>query len=331
MLDFKSLCGCLTAALALCAAPARAEECSALKLLTSLDLKAVAPGRPGVAVEIAGTPGVFLLDTGGAASTLNRSVVDRLQLPAHPAPRFDIKGVNGIRMNRTVRVASLDIGAVHRDNPLLYVSSDAGNPPPDTPGHFDGSIGPDIFQLYDADFDFAHGKFNLFSQDHCPGQVVYWQAPSVVTIPFDTDVSGHVVFDVMLDGRKISAMLDTGAVSTNLNLATAERDFRVDVGDPDVERAGQITGNYTVDIYRRNFRTLSIGGLTIANPSVVLIPDMITSIRPPGRLGTLFRPRPALPPLVIGMPVLRLLHVYIAYGERRMYITAANPEAPTQQ
>jgi hypothetical protein len=37
-----------------------------------------------------------------------------------------------------------------------------------------GILGMDFLSRFDIEPDVTKGKFNLYSQDHCPGQVVYW-------------------------------------------------------------------------------------------------------------------------------------------------------------
>jgi hypothetical protein len=314
----------LCAALPLAAPAARARECSPLKLLTSLDLKVVGGQRPGVEVQVAGTPRLFLIDTGGVTSTLSREAADELQLPVRPSHGYVIKRVNGQNLDRTVRVPTLGVGAVEKTDRLLFIGREDANPKPGAPGHFDGSLAPDFLLDYDADLDFAGLKLNLFSPDHCPGMVVYWWAPAVAVVPFELDKSGHATFDVVLDGRKVSAMLDTGSTNTNLNLTTARRAFNVDTNAPAVERIGRLKGNYSADIYRRHFKSLTIGNVTLANPVLVLLPDMISDQRPVTKLGSLFHRETGLPSVVLGMSVLGKLHIYIAYRDRRLYISA-NP------
>ena len=41
-------------------------------------------------------------------------------------------------------------------------------------GEVAGDLGTRMFEKVDLELDIAGGKFNLFSSDHCPGNVVYW-------------------------------------------------------------------------------------------------------------------------------------------------------------
>ena len=85
---------------------------------------------------------------------------------------------------------------------------ESGDQAGDSEIHRAGLIGPDILARYDIDFDFGSNKFGMFSQDHCEGQVIYWQPKVIAIIPFELERSGHISFPVTLDGVELIAMLD---------------------------------------------------------------------------------------------------------------------------
>jgi hypothetical protein len=194
---------------------------------------------------------------------------------------------------------------------------------------FGGILGADMLQNVDLDLDFAVGKLNFVSPDHCAGNVVYWQAPAVAIVPITLDRWGHVFFRMQLDGRRVNAALDTGASTTVLNLDVARRTFRVDVNAPDVEKVGELSGGYTANVYRRRFKSLAFEGVTINDPMITILPDLMGGMNQgTTRTGSLIRDeRNGLPDMILGMNTLSRMHVYIAYKERKLYITAANPQA----
>jgi hypothetical protein len=201
------------------------------------------------------------------------------------------------------------------------------NPDDKRQPEFAGIIAPDFLQHFDVDFDFAVNKLNLISQDHCEGKVVYWHAPAVAVVPMQLDRGGHVTFRMVLDGRRVSAMIDTGASDTLLNLNVARQAFKIDANAPDLEKVGELQGGYTANIYRRRFKTLTVEGVTINEPMITLLPDLMSKGSESPRTGSLIREEPGIPNLILGMPTLNKLHLYIAYQERKVYITAANPQA----
>ena len=63
-------------------------------------------------------------------------------------------------------------------------------------------------------------------------------------------------------------------------------------------------------------------------PMITLLPDMMNgAVVPQAQTGSLIgESRRGLPSLILGMSTMADMHVYIAYKERKLYITAANPQ-----
>ncbi len=325
-------CLLIASALTVAALPAMAAECKALQRMSSLDLKDLPSGRMGVTVAIADKPETLLIDTGGAFSQLTRRTVQELNLKPTRATTA-LRGVNGAVSDEMVRLPSITLGGFRQEGAYFFVAPDLDPNSNRTP-EFDGVLSPDFLQNFDADFDFAAHKLNLFSPDHCAGQVVYWQAPTVAIVPFTLDRGNHISFPMELDGKKVNAVLDTGAARTTLNLTLAQRVFGVDVNAQDVEKVGQLNGGFSADVYRRRFKTLAVQSVTVVNPMVFLLPDLVTGqVRQAARTGSLIAEREGLPDLLLGMPTLSQLHLYVAYKEHKLYITVSSTapaSRPTQ-
>jgi predicted aspartyl protease len=316
--------------LSVTASPAVAgAACGALNLLTSLDMRFGAGGRPMITALINDKPVGLLVDTGGALSQVTKRTVRELNLLTSESNIY-LTDISGQKETRQVRLPSITLGRVRQEGAYFHVSpgeEDPNDPPIDVYG---GILGPEILKNVDVDLDFAGKKLNLISPDHCPGNVVYWGGSPVAIVPITINQSGHVSLRVELDGRRVTAILDTGASTTVLNLDIARRNFRIDTNAPDVERAGELTGvRATLPYYRKRFNTIALEGVTINNPMITLMPDMMAGAGQPAlETGSLIRgERGGLPELILGMNVLSQMHVYIAYRERRLYITAANPTA----
>jgi hypothetical protein len=187
----------------------------------------------------------------------------------------------------------------------------------------------------DIDIDFAAHKLSFFSPNHCDGKVIYWPADAVAVVPMRNAGSQpgsglsteHIMIPVTLDGKQIDALIDTGSTNNVLNLRIAEGRFGVDVRSPDVKPLGQLGNSASAQTYRKQFGTLSFEGVTVTNPVVDLIPDRQTGALGDERpIGSLIRPADrGLPDLIVGMTVLSKLHMYVAYKEHKVYITAAAP------
>jgi hypothetical protein len=91
--------------------------------------------------------------------------------------------------------------------------------------------------------DFGAGKLNDFSQDHCPGKVVYWNPAAVSAVPMRVRNRTKIELDVTLDEHSFKAVLDTGASRSTISLAMAHGVFGLEPGSPGVTRSGNVNGD----------------------------------------------------------------------------------------
>jgi predicted aspartyl protease len=308
--------------------PAMAAECGPLNLLTTLPITPV--GRPGNVVTVQATIATkavsLLVDTGASFSLINKNIVDELKLPTRPS-RVQLVNVAGQRTTQEVRLPSITLGRVKQEG--VYFIVDAGtNPVGGRPDAFDGILGADFLLNVDIDLDYGASKLNLISPQHCEGKVVYWQAPVVAVVPIRVSTLGQITLPLTLDGHTVRAILDTGATNTTLNLEVARRVFNIDTNDPDLEKVGELKGGYAAQIYNRKFKTLSIEGVTVTDPVISLLPNMVSLTSDSRSTGSLIHDTDKqAPDMMLGMSVLNKLHVYIATHEGKLYITQASPAA----
>jgi predicted aspartyl protease len=304
-------------------APAVAAECKPLAIVDSLPLEMLPSGRPATIVKISGSPKKMLLDTGAAISVITAKTANDLNLVQSQSYRYGaVKFVNGAVVDRLARLPTLEIGQRLREENAQYFILPSENT------EFDGLLSDSFLKQYDADFDFAMKRFNLFSPDHCEGKVIYWQPKALAMVPFTLNESSQIRLRVELDGKRIDAILDTGASSTTLNQTMARRLFDLDVSAPDVEKVGEMTGGYTANVYQRKFKTLTLEGITIADPMITLLPDMMSGPVGDRETGSLTRRVGNVEPMLLGINILSKLHLNIAYKERKLYVTDAGTPPP---
>jgi predicted aspartyl protease len=314
-------------------APALADDsCPPLTILTSVDMTIGNSGRVFVPAQVGGVQKHMLVDTGGFFSELTQPVVSELKLTPRHTGLSQI-GVSGSSTEMAVGT-SFVLGNLHADSMDFMVAPDETKFDRDLPGA-GGILAPNLLTSYDADFDFANKKFNLISQKHCDGKVVYWPADTVAVVPIQMADRYHVQLPVELDGHRYTATLDTGASTTVVNLDNATRDFALKLGDADTPAEGTLTSSKTTTTYTHRFHSLSLEGIAVSNPLVVLLPDLVTNkmrhatdtvsndtrIRNPNEDA-------GLSDMILGMDILHRFHLYIAYKEKKLYITPA--AAPAQ-
>jgi predicted aspartyl protease len=274
---------------------------SRLYRLAGFDMTFDNTGRVSVPVPIGARTVHLLVDTGGDTSTLTQSTVASLGLDQYYSNGVQEKVYGGEILNRFVVVREATFGKIDGQELPFYVMPDEKLPPGE-----DGLLSPDIMSKFDVDFDFASAKFNIFSQDHCEGKINYWTNQLPTKVDIDSSEERHLLVRVLLDGKVITAELDTGASYSVASLDDINDDFGLHDNDPDLKLlSGSRDGEH---VYRYPFKVLSFGGVAVYQPNLHLIPDSESHM-----------PHTFL----IGMDILRQLHIYVAYGEQALYITSA--------
>ena len=311
----------------LSAAPAFAEDCGPLKQLNSIALEGGA-NRPLIQVSINGVPKLFLLDTGGDVSQINGTVATELGLTQKDA-NIKLLDLYGNASHKVVVIEKFTVGQQTGSYIDMGVQP---NPKFGNGTQFVGIFAPDLMGKYDVEMDFAGHKMNYFSSDHCPGHVVYWPHQALAMVPM-TFRKRHITFPVQLDGKEITAELDTGSGSTNMSAEAARRVFGVEAETP---------GNTPLNMpgmaaaYGRVFATLDFEGVAVKNPHIIIRPDLVGKNDPNNGFRTGNRAMRVDQPdhpvdLLIGMDILKRLHLYIAFDEKRLFISeASRPDAPAK-
>jgi Aspartyl protease len=303
--------------------PSLAADCAAPRLENSVPLEPLGDqGLVTVPITLDGVERKFLFDTGSVANFVSSRVVEEMKLPQLPSrPLLDLRGnLSG----SAVRVRDVTFGTVNASYGVFQIATDLP---------FDGILSArmnarDNLNLAndDLDIDFGAMKLNFLSTDHCDGGgVANWPRQRFAVVPV-TQVQGHIELPVTLDGHPLRAALDTGATWTVINLTRAsdKLGFSPDTPQP----AGIPKDDPGRQIYFRKYSALSFEGVTIANPLIIVRPvrfggkDDPTILASRAQHASDFANRVA-PDIIIGMEILRHLHIYYAIKEEKLYITPA--------
>jgi predicted aspartyl protease len=312
---------------------ARAETaCPPLTLVASVDMRMGDDDRAYVPVKIGDAQKSMLIDTGGFFTEMSQTTAAELKLNTRHSG-LQLIGVAGDSTDVVAR-APFAIGNLHADGMDFMVMPAAHEFASDV-GDAAGILAPNLLRSYDVDFDFNGRKFNLLSQNHCEGKVVYWPAEAVAVVPIEINPDGHILLPVTVDGHKFRAMLDTGASNTVFNLEIAKSAFSLAPGSSDTPVRGSLEGSPFSRTYTHRFASLSLEGIAVSNPQIELIPDLMRNkmMDPKDSLeGGTRLPDPTravgLGDMILGMDILHHLHLYIAYKEKKLYITPASAPVP---
>jgi predicted aspartyl protease len=273
--------------------PAEPPRCALVERAV-LDMEMDQTGRIWVPVSINGMVEPMMVDTGAARTMVSYQTVATLKLPIGVAKGGSLKAFGGAIASVDAHIDELRFGNVRAQNFNLFI----------VPFRFNGGglLGGDFLRRYDIDFDFAAGKLSFLTPQNCTaGAGAYWTTKQFGAIPFIVDDDNHIVVKVILDGKPITAAIDTGAADTIMSLEKASAAFKLDEGK--LHKS-----------HHYPFQSLSIGDVAVANPAVLLVGDEETVVMGQGTDDT---------HMIIGMGVLRRLHLYISYREKMLYVTPA--------
>jgi len=281
------------------------DHCS-LHLATKLDIQYDGANLPTVTATFAGKDKKLIVDTGGVYSMLTEAAVTDLGLTKNFNDKqvymIDGKPLYVVAIGRDIAIGRLSI-------PKFYFIV---MPDEKLAHNVSGTIAPDILHQFDVDLDFGGNKLNLFSHDHCPGKVVYWTDQGDSKLPFTVDDVNHIAVSATLDGHSVDVNVDSGSTVSIMTLTRAEKLFGIKKGDPLLRAIPeQING---LQAYTYPFKSLDLNGVSVQNPNILLYENQLGSIDTND--------------VVLGMTVLRRLHLYIAYGEKALYVTPANAAKP---
>jgi predicted aspartyl protease len=281
-------------------------SCS-LARFASLPMRTAPDGTVSIPVALDGHPVQMEVDTGSIVSSMAMDRAREFGLKMRPAPAI-LYFMNNVPMALTSMLETVQLEQATAHDVMFYLS-----PPrlfsPDVSGLF----GPDFMRNYDVDFDFAGGNFSLFMPNTCAAAPVYWTREPYAELPLAVAHNGHISAHATLDGAALDVEIDTGSPRSTMGLGQAKDIFGWRDDDPRLvkRRSERMNGGAEIPVYHYPFAALTFEGIQVNNPDIDLVPDK-----------SLGRGSPA----IIGMSILRQLHVYIGYTAGKLYLTAA--EAP---
>jgi tetratricopeptide (TPR) repeat protein/predicted aspartyl protease len=236
-----------------------------------LDLPVVMAGRrPMVTAQFGGRDARFIVDSGAFYSTISRATAMEFGLKMESLPAwFRLRGVNGDSTASSATAQNFALGGVTIPKASFIVGgTDTGTA---------GLLGQNILGLADVEYDLPHGMVRLMKTTDCGKTgLAYWAAGKPVTTvklerPDSDRFKPHTIATVLLNGKTIRAVFDSGAPSSVLTLAAAKR-VGITPESPGVVPAGMGSGigSKQVRTWYAAFDSLAIGGETIPRPKITI-------------------------------------------------------------
>lgn len=261
-------------------------------------------GRATTMVKINGSDTRFALDTGAFYNIMSNAAASSLGLKLRALPfGTHIMGIGGAANVEYTRVKEFGIlGTTLKNIDFLVGGSDAGY----------GLLGANLLDLADLEIDMAHGKFTLFKVNGCDkASLAYWSTgrdyfmADVESVDNKTD--RRTFIDITINGKKVRALLDSGAYVTLLARNAAER-VGIDLNAPDVKKSYAVTGfgAKSVKSWIVRIDSFSVGTETIQHSQMQVLDGNIGD----GRTE-----------MLLGLDYLLAHHMFIANSQKKAYFT----------
>ena len=226
-------------------------------------------GQPTTVVKINGTDTRFMLDTGAFYNMMSRANAASLGLKLRPLPEeVRIGGIGGDTRAQYARVKEFGIlGTTLSNIEFIVGGSDTGY----------GLIGANLLDLADLEIDLAHGKVTLFKPENCKKvPLAYWSKDGnyeVADIESSDQTSNRqTIVVVTINGKKLRAIIDSGASATVLSRDAAER-IGIDLNGPDAKPGitGTGIGAKAVKAWTVDIDAFSVGTETIRHSQMEVL------------------------------------------------------------
>ncbi|KQQ87426.1 retroviral-like aspartic protease family protein [Massilia sp. Leaf139] len=250
--------------------------------------------------SINGTPATILVDTGAFDTVLTGTGAARRKLPMR-ATGHSAKGIGGETPIYLAQVDALTAGPLQTGRRWMPMLAEFGQAP-----DYDALIGAPFLLQADMELSVADKTLRFFQPSHCGGaSLAYWDE-AAMQIPFEAsnDPSPNPQFTVLVNGKKMRAMIDTGSGSTVIGLAAARR-AGLQLNAPGVTRVHDSIGIGAGRVARwsTSFATFQIGDEVVRNAQVGVI-DWDGHVD-----------------ILLGADFLRAHRVLIAMSQRKIYLS----------
>ena len=293
--------GCLCLG-ALLASQAWASECQ-LTDYGTLSVEMIG-GLATAMVKINGHDTRFILDTGAFYNTMSHADALALGVRLHSASvGFRIRGVGGSAAAELGVVKAFGIlGATLKDISFIVGGTDEG----------DGLLGANMLDAVDLDLDLAHGKVTLLQPEHCKkSALAYWATGRnyrVATIePIINRNDRRTFVRVIINGKPMRALIDSGASATVLSRAAAER-IGINLDAPGV-KTGHVNigiGSKVVKTWIVGIDSFSVGTETIRHSQMEVIDSNMGDSQTD---------------MLLGVDFILAHHILIASSQGKIYFT----------
>ena len=296
---------------------AAANRDCALKPITSIDLIVVPGGTAIVPVTLNGKRAGLMLRLDSIASLIDPVTAEEWSMPLRKVPGDLHYG--DLKIKQMAEYQDLTVGDMKYPKGFFLVAPEPLNIPTVDGLKIVGSLSGSAFRGVDLELDLAHSKFKVFSQDHCPGQVVYW-SKQYSSAPLLHTRLGAYFFPIELEGKKLYATISNSRAVTTLGTDVSRALYGFDKSSAGIEETHEADGT----TYHYRAMNLTAAGVTMANARIRLV-DPVEDCPLDKKKRDVARYRcDGYYPMFLGGDLLQQMRLYFATKEGKLYFTSAD-------
>jgi len=273
-----------------------------------------------VTVDINHRAARLILDTGAFATSLTLRAAQRLGVPMSQVG-IESVGIGGNRHTYGGTAAQMQVGYMNANGMRLAGANFATGNGTDAP---DGLFGMNMMAAYDIDLDIPGQHAILFSADGaCRQPTVGGIAPPLYAVKLNYVTNDREAnIDVTIEGRRLRAIVDSGAAQTVMFRSTARR-LGVDIAGFTApgHHASSGIGPDRVASFTQVFANVDIGNLHIANMPIEVL-DQENNGANHEHTGSLL-PDPSgggtgYADLLLGADFMQKVHLWISHSSQKL-------------
>ena len=297
----------LLAALAGCANPADTFDFDTCGVRPRAQIPVEMRGNiPLMRAFIKDKPATFVLDTGAVGVAITEQAAARFELGVDDKTVMVGSGVGGQSRGFAGKLERFRIGDLPVPNHSVnIIPASAGI---SQSGMVDGLFGVSVLSVFEVELDLPRRMVTLYGGRLCPTTLAPPWAANAVEINAGRSERGRFYVPVVIDGKPVNALLDTGAA---ISIISSDIARQLGVTQDALERDQKIrlsgTGPATAIAYVHRFRDIIFGGQTFPGPTLVVTerPDVNTD-------------------MIIGSDYLAHRRVWLSYARKRVFIERAS-------
>lgn len=258
-------------------------------------------GVPLASLTVKNQPVSLVVDTGAERTILSSAASERLHLRPEKAYPRRLRSIGNVVMSRTTELPHLAVAGTPLHSFEVLVG--AINLPSLDGVVPDGLLGADILSSFDVDLDLPRGQVRLYNRaPSCATPIGGWHRP-YLTIDANLSLHDRLFFPAAIDGRKVAAIVDTGARHSVLGAHAARL---AGVGSRELDKGPAATlrgviGSLPAHVHR--FKELILGGDRLPDPVLVVTPLNLDDAD-----------------LILGLDFLSTRRVVLSYSSHRVLI-----------